>query len=108
MWRAFFLALGAVTFIVGAECTLVDKVFLSGGPKAVEQQPPTVPVSNTNYNNNPWLSAEMPAGPPTETPQLDVPGGKAYTPPDWAPWSLMSAGAVIMLYSFTVPKRMNG
>lgn len=29
-------------------------------------------------------------------------------PPEWAPWSLMSAGAVIILYSFTIPKRMAG
>ena len=29
-------------------------------------------------------------------------------PPEWAPWSLMSAGAVIILYSFTIPKRIAG
>ena len=28
-------------------------------------------------------------------------------PPDWAPWSLLSAGAVVMIYSFTIPKRIN-
>lgn len=26
-------------------------------------------------------------------------------PPDWAPWSLLSGGAVTMLYTFTIPKR---
>lgn len=30
------------------------------------------------------------------------------TPPDWAPWSLMAAGAVVVLYSFTIPQRVNG
>jgi hypothetical protein len=29
-------------------------------------------------------------------------------PPDWAPWSLLGAGAVVVLYSFTVPQRVNG
>jgi hypothetical protein len=29
-------------------------------------------------------------------------------PPEWAPWSLLSAGAVVILYSFTVPKKMAG
>ena len=29
-------------------------------------------------------------------------------PPDWAPWSLLGAGAVVMLYSFTIPQRVNG
>ena len=27
-------------------------------------------------------------------------------PPDWAPWSLMGAGAVVALYSFTIPQRV--
>lgn len=35
---------------------------------------------------------------------------RAYTeedlvPPEWAPWSLMGAGAVVVLYSFTIPRR---
>jgi hypothetical protein len=29
-------------------------------------------------------------------------------PPDWAPWSLMSTGAIVCLYSFTLPRRWNG
>ncbi len=31
---------------------------------------------------------------------------KDIVPPDWAPWSLLSAGAVVIIYSFTIPKRM--
>jgi hypothetical protein len=27
-------------------------------------------------------------------------------PTDWAPWSLLSAGAVTILYSFTLPQRL--
>jgi hypothetical protein len=27
-------------------------------------------------------------------------------PPEWAPWSLMAAGAIVVLYSFTIPRRM--
>jgi len=33
-------------------------------------------------------------------------GGGDVVPPDWAPWSLMSTGAVVMLYSFTLPKKL--
>jgi len=29
-------------------------------------------------------------------------------PPDWAPWSLLSGGAVVMLYSFTLPAKIRG
>ena len=27
-------------------------------------------------------------------------------PADWAPWSLLSGGAVVILYSFTLPAKM--
>jgi hypothetical protein len=28
-------------------------------------------------------------------------------PPEWAPWSLIGGGAVVVLYSFTIPRRVN-
>jgi hypothetical protein len=27
-------------------------------------------------------------------------------PPDWAPWSLLAGGAIVVLYSFTIPQRV--
>jgi hypothetical protein len=33
---------------------------------------------------------------------------KQLTPPPWAPWSLLSSGAVMCLYSFTIPRRVSG
>jgi hypothetical protein len=30
------------------------------------------------------------------------------SPPDWAPWTLLAGGAVVMLYSFTIPQRVSG
>jgi hypothetical protein len=69
MWRAFFLAIGLFTFILGFECLLIDRATFS-----------------------------------------DIESGAArdLIPPDWAPWSLMSAGAVVMLYSFTLPAKFKG
>jgi hypothetical protein len=32
--------------------------------------------------------------------------GATLVPPDWAPWSLISTGAVVMLYSFSLPKKL--
>ncbi len=29
-------------------------------------------------------------------------------PAEWAPWSLMSAGAVMILYTFTLPQKLKG
>ncbi|MBX7071868.1 MAG: hypothetical protein K1X71_01865 [Pirellulales bacterium] len=31
-----------------------------------------------------------------------------FMPPDWVSWSLLSAGAVTILYSFTLPQRARG
>jgi hypothetical protein len=28
-------------------------------------------------------------------------------PPEWAPWSMMAGGAVVVLYSFTIPRRVS-
>lgn len=33
---------------------------------------------------------------------------KELVPPEWAPWSLMGAGTVVVLYSFTIPRRAKG
>jgi hypothetical protein len=34
-------------------------------------------------------------------------GWREIAPPDWAPWSLLGTGAVVVLYSFTIPQRVN-
>jgi len=31
-----------------------------------------------------------------------------FAPPEWIPWSLISFGAVTMLYSFTLPQKFSG
>jgi hypothetical protein len=31
---------------------------------------------------------------------------KVVDPPEWAPWSLMAGGAVVVIYSFTIPRRV--
>lgn len=87
MWRAFFLAIGISLVIIGAQCLVVDRVVLAhGAPAEVKQN-----VGLFGAPNN-GSSA----------------GGKELTPPDWAPWSLMASGAVVIIYSFTVPKRVAG
>ncbi len=83
MWRAFFLAIGVYLCILGGECLSVEKFVLKSRAPAEQQTQ--------------WFGAEPKPGPQREV-----------VPPDWAPWSLMSTGAVVCLYSFTIPKRMGG
>ena len=79
MWRAFFLAVGLFACVIGAECMLIDQAIII-------------------------TSADSAAvGPYGRT---DTPTRRPITPPEWAPWSLLAGGAVVMIYSFTIPRRV--
>ncbi len=77
MLRAFFLAIGIFAFVLGLECLVIEKAVL-----------------------NP--SRESTSG---ALPQM-APAYRELVPPEWAPWSLLSGGAVVMLYSFTIPAKL--
>ncbi len=83
MWRSFFLAAGITAVILGVECLGVETVTL----KARDDPPP----SESLWDTEPKLGPQ-----------------KKLTPPGWAPYSLISAGVVVCLYSFTIPNRWNG
>jgi hypothetical protein len=80
MLRAFFLAMGICCLIMGLECLVVEKAELAGG--------------EVNSASSFARAA--------------VPSYREVEPPEWAPWSLMSVGAVVILYTFTIPKKMSG
>ena len=80
MWRAFFLSLGVSAFILGLECLVIDKAVLAN--------------SDTSAASG--------------LVQRAAPSYREVQPPEWAPWSLMSGGAVVVLYSFTLPAKIRG
>jgi len=84
MWRAFFLAIGAYLILLGAQCLGVEKFVLR------LHEPPKQQVDA--FGNE-----QQKPGPQREV-----------VPPDWAPYSLMSTGAVVCLYSFSIPIRVKG
>jgi hypothetical protein len=84
MWRSFFLAIGVYLVLLGGQCLGVQKFVLKGSQSAPAQQ------------------SSLFTAPTRSTP------GKELQPPPWAPWSLMSTGLVVCLYSFSIPKRMHG
>jgi hypothetical protein len=83
MWRAFFLAIGFFLMILGAQCLAVER-----GVLRVHDDPPA-PISPFDIDSG-------------------VGAAKEVVPPPWAPWSLLSSGAVMCLYSFTIPRRVAG
>lgn len=78
MMRSFFLALGIYAFVLGLECLVLDKAVL---------QPSRAATASA-------LAQHV------------APSYRELTPAEWAPWSLLSAGAVVILYSFTLPAKM--
>jgi hypothetical protein len=84
MWRSFFLATGVYCCLLGAQSLAVDRAILS----KKEQSPAR------------FMNMSFPGS--------SLVRNKELTTPDWAPWSLMSFGAVTLLYSFTIPKRASG
>src|SRR5687767_10953295 len=85
MWRAMFLAVGISMCILGAECLVVEKFVLGGEGTPTAESPATLFGS----------SASASIGTP----------GRELEPPDWAPWSMLSAGAVVILYAVTLNRQ---
>jgi hypothetical protein len=84
MWRSFFLAAGVYSCLLGLQCLTIDKAILHG------REPSPTRILGVSMN------------------PMSLERSKELTPPDWAPWSLMSLGAVTVLYSITLPARAAG
>ncbi len=82
VWRAFFLAIGAMLIIVGVETLLIDSATIYS----------TAETSATDFMD------------PTARPGQTT---KVVKPDEWIPWAAMSIGAVVVLYAFTLPQRWN-
>lgn len=80
MWRAFFIALGIMSIIVGFESLLIDSAnfYSSRGSTAKE-----------------FFNPSSISGQTTTT----------WEPKEWFPWLVLSVGALIVIYSFSLPQR---
>ncbi|MEN6449430.1 MAG: hypothetical protein ABFC96_02980 [Thermoguttaceae bacterium] len=79
-----FLAIGFFVMLLGVECLGVERMTLK-----IHDDPPA--SGGGLFDSSPTV------GP-----------AKQFVPPAWAPWSLLSSGAVMCIYSFTIPKRVAG
>lgn len=82
MWRSIFIALGIMAIVVGVECLLIDSATFY---TAAETR------ASTFLN-------------PMNTPSVNI---RQWQPKEWFPWVTVSAGAITILYVFTLPKRFN-
>ena len=100
VWRAFFLALGINLLLLGCQCLVVEKVVLKD---------PNTNVANSERlaNSNPYGGSFYNAS----FPRSGLNGSlrnRVFKPRDWMPWSLLAAGAVLVIYTVSLPKRAGG
>lgn len=80
MWRSLFLALGIMLLIVGVECLLIDSatLFAASDSSAADFVDPSGPAGHST---------------------------RVVAPSEWVPWTLLSSGAIVVIYAVTLPKR---
>jgi hypothetical protein len=83
MRKAIVLAIGTFLIVFGVQCLGVETFHLRLRGAPAEQYFP--------FNKTPQLGPQ-----------------KTWAPPNWMPWSLMGTGAIICLYTYTLPKHMAG
>ena len=84
MWRAFFLAVGGTLCVLGVESLVLDHAVLASNSALVRKSGDTEPL----YDELGFEIGRKPLG-----------SSRIVTPPEWAPWGMLSTGAVILLYS---------
>lgn len=97
MWRPLFLALGAGLLMLGIESLVLDHAVVAQdsllGSRFHEER---VEVVRDEYG--------FEVGQRT----VKVPVTKTISAPEWAPWSMMSSGAVILLYALAAGGSRSG
>lgn len=90
MWRVTLMALGLCLCLVGLECMVIDRAVLA------DQQTDLAAASAYPAAGSYPASYDALAGYASATSGLNR---RVFVPPDWAPWGLLSAGAILFLYS---------
>ena len=80
MWRSLFIGIGIMALIFGFECLLIDSATIYGAGE----------TTAVNFLD--------PSGAPSGS-------TREWRPKEWFPWTVLSVGAITVLYSFTLPRR---
>jgi hypothetical protein len=89
MWRAMVLAGGLALCLLGGEFMVVDRLVLAENGRSGR----TSSYLDGAYADSSALTSSGPQS-----------GRRVIVPPEWAPWGLMSAGVLAVLYGASLPK----
>lgn len=82
MWRALFMALAISICLLGLECMVVKQAILTS----------RAPAASSSYDASDSFAFAA------------TPSKRTIQPADWHPWTLLSVGSVLMLYSLMLHK----
>lgn len=85
MWRALFLAIGGTLLVMGIESMVLDHAVMATDNGIIKP----ASVSTEPVYDEWGFEVDR---------KIVAPVAKTLSPPEWAPWSMLSSGAVILFY----------
>lgn len=103
MIRSILMALGIFLLILGAESLLVDKVVVKNSTPtpariAKQEQTGTSPFQNAGFRSQNYYQEELQQEPAVK---------RSYHTREWMPWSLLAAGTITVLYTYSLTHSSN-
>ena len=101
MFRSIITAIGVFLLILGGESLIVDRVIVVASPQESAATTATAPYSASPFQNAGFSQQLNPARPRRIH-------RRVYYTKDWMPWSLLAAGTIVVLYSYSInPSQRN-
>lgn len=94
MWRAVSLSIGLSLIFLGLECLFIEQIVVKDFRKKSK-----TPVANSAYQTASFQTT------PISSAASSNPRYIVFKPKEWMPWSLLAAGAVVVIYTFSLPGR---
>ncbi|MCH2180119.1 MAG: hypothetical protein MK106_15080 [Mariniblastus sp.] len=99
MIRSILMALGIFLLILGGESLLVDKVVVTSSRnvarvKASEKLPQS-PIQKAGFQSQNYYQEDA---------KQEAALKRSYQTREWMPWSLLAAGVITVLYSYSLSK----
>lgn len=93
MIRSILMALGIFLLILGVESLLVDKVVVKRSSSTGVVKQAASPFQNAGYQSGSYYQ-------PAPQPKAEV--KRSYHTREWMPWSLLAAGTITVLYTYSL------
>ena len=103
MLRSVMLAIGIFLLILGGESLIVDKVVVTKSKKITRiidgNGGLNTPFQNASYRNSNYYQNSF------QNARSQQPKQRTYQTKEWMPWSLLAAGTIVVLYSYSLPRK---